>query len=105
MKFVKSIQIQLEDIDFVSFLRSAIASLKRDLFSEQSGVVIYCNLGQTICNKVEKASKVGQDKKCLTSPFACFLTAIAIVYFLEGKMGNALSLYPDLRFFQYFLIC
>ena len=41
MKFVKSIQIQLEDIDFVSFLRSAIASLKRDVFSEQSGVVIY----------------------------------------------------------------
>ena len=89
MKFVKSIQIQLEDINFVSLLRSAIASLKVEIYFQSKEVWWFifsvsdcasdCDLGQTICNKVEKSSKVGQDKKCLTSPFGYFLTVIAIV--------------------------
>ena len=37
------------------------------------------NPGQNIWNKIEKYSKIGQDKKSLTSTFACFLTDIAKV--------------------------
>ena len=38
------------------------------------------NPRQNIWNKIEKSSKIGQDKKCLMSTFAClFLTAIAKV--------------------------
>ena len=33
------------------------------------------NPGQNIWNKIEKPSKIGQDKKSLISTFACFLTA------------------------------
>ena len=33
------------------------------------------NPGQNIWNKIEKYSKIGQDKKSLISTFACFLTA------------------------------
>ena len=32
---------------------------------------------QNICNKLEKSSKTGQDKKSLISTFRCFLTATA----------------------------
>ena len=35
------------------------------------------NFEQNIRNKLEKSSKIGQEKKSLTSAFACFLTAIA----------------------------
>ena len=45
------------------------------------------NPGQNIWNKVEKSSKTGQVKKSLISTFACFLTAIAKVQFLEGRLG------------------
>ena len=34
---------------------------------------------QNIWNKIEKSSKIGQDKKSLVSFFACFLNAIAKV--------------------------
>ena len=44
---------------------------------------------QNIWNKLEKSSKTGQDKKSLISTFACFLTATAIVSFLEGRLGTA----------------
>ena len=37
------------------------------------------NPGQNIWNKIEKYSKIGQDKKSLISTFACFLTATAKV--------------------------
>ena len=37
------------------------------------------NPGQNIWHKIEKSSKTGQEKKSLTSNFACFLTAIAKV--------------------------
>ena len=37
------------------------------------------NPGQNICNKIEKSSKTGQDKKSLIYTFACFLTASAKV--------------------------
>ena len=34
------------------------------------------NPGQNIWNKIEKSSKIGQNKKRLTSTFQCFLTVI-----------------------------
>ena len=34
---------------------------------------------QNIWNKLEKSSKIGQDKKSLISTFGCFLTATAKV--------------------------
>ena len=35
------------------------------------------NLGKCICNKMEKSSKTGQEKKSLGAFFVYFLTAIA----------------------------
>ena len=43
-------------------------------------------------NKIEKPSKIGQDKKSLISIFAFFLTAIAKVWALG-------CLHPNLKFF------
>ena len=43
------------------------------------------NPGQNIWNKIGKSSKTIKDKKSLISTFACFLTAIAKVWFLEGR--------------------
>ena len=57
------------------------------------------NPGKNIWNKLEKSSKAGQDKKCLISTFACFLTSIAKVLFLEGRLGTRLCLHPNLKFF------
>ena len=37
------------------------------------------NPGQNIWNKVEKSSKIAQEKRSLESIIACFLTAIAKV--------------------------
>ena len=37
------------------------------------------NAGQNIWDIIEKSSKTGQDKKSLTSTFACFLIATAKV--------------------------
>ena len=37
------------------------------------------NAGQNIWDIIEKSSKTGQDKKSLTSTFACLLTAAAKV--------------------------
>ena len=37
------------------------------------------NPGQNIWHKIEKSSKTGQEKKSLTSNFACLLTTIAKV--------------------------
>ena len=37
------------------------------------------NPGQNICNKIERFSKTGQDKKSLISAFACFSSATAKV--------------------------
>ena len=53
--------------------------------------------------KVEKSSKIGQGKKNLISTFRSFLTAIAKVPFLGGRLGTGLCLNPNVRFFQYFL--
>ena len=39
---------------------------------------------QDIWNKLEKFSKTGQGEKSLISTFACFLTAISKVEFVEG---------------------
>ena len=39
------------------------------------------NLRQSIRNKIEKSSKIGQDKKSLISTFCVFLTTIAKVIF------------------------
>ena len=41
--------------------------------------IILYNPMQNIWNKLEKSSKIGQDKKGLISTFACFLTATAKV--------------------------
>ena len=46
------------------------------------------NLWQNILNKIEKSSKIGENKKSLISAFACFLTAIAKVSFLEGRSNG-----------------
>ena len=45
------------------------------------------NSRQNIWNKIEKSSKTGQERKSLTSTFACFLAAIAKVKFLEGRLA------------------
>ena len=42
-------------------------------------VISYYNTGQNTMNKIDKSSKIGQDKESLTSTFACFLTAITKV--------------------------
>ena len=49
-----------------------------------------CNPGQNIWNKIEKPSKTGQVKKIFISTFMCFLTAIAKVWFLGGRLGAGL---------------
>ena len=41
------------------------------------------NPGQNIWNKIEKSSKTEENEKSFISTFACFLTAIAKVWFLE----------------------
>ena len=62
------------------------------------------NPGQNIWNKIEKSSKTGQEKKSLISTFEGFLTAIAKVKFLEGRLGTRMYTYLNLKFFWYFLI-
>ena len=57
--------------------------------------LIDCNLGQCIWAKIEKSNKTGQDKKSLISIFACFLTAITKVSFLEGRLSTRLCLHPN----------
>ena len=42
------------------------------------------NPGQNISSKIEKSSKIEQDKKSLKSTFASFLTAIAKFNFWKG---------------------
>ena len=54
---------------------------------------------QNIWNKAEKSSTIGQHKKSMISTFACFLTAIAKVKYVEGRLGTELCLTPNLRFF------
>ena len=61
------------------------------------------NLGQNIWNKMEKSSKSGQEKKSLVSVLTCFLTAIAKIYLVAGRLGATLCVHPILRFFFYFL--
>ena len=56
------------------------------------------NPGQNIWNKRKKSSKTGQDKKSLISTFACVLTAIAKIKFLEWGLGARQCLHPNLRF-------
>ena len=51
-----------------------------------------------ISNKIEKFSKTGQEKKSLISVSARFLTALANVLFLEGRLGTRLYLHPNLKF-------
>ena len=60
---------------------------------------------QNIWNKIENFIKTGQDKKSLISTFACFLTAIAKVRFLEGRLGTKLSpsKFEIFLIFSYFL--
>ena len=50
------------------------------------------NPGENIWNKVQKSSKIRQDQKTLVSIFVYFLTTIAKVQFLEGRLGPRLSL-------------
>ena len=42
-------------------------------------IISYYNPGQNTMNKIDKSSKIGQDKESLTSTFACFLTAVTKV--------------------------
>ena len=56
------------------------------------------NPGQINWNKIEKSSKIGQDKISLRSIFARFLTASANVKFLERRLGIRLCLHSNLRF-------
>ena len=48
--------------------------------------------GQNIWNKIEKSSEIGQGKKALISTYACSVTAITKVLFLDGKLGTRLYL-------------
>ena len=43
---------------------------------------------KNIWNKIDKSGKTGQEKKILITTLNCFLTAIAKVYFLKGRLGN-----------------
>ena len=61
-------------------------------FSKDKKIFDFNNYAATILGKIEKSSKTRQEKKSLRSIFACFLTAIAKVPFLEGR------LHPNLRF-------
>ena len=54
-------------------------SLKEAAPSYDQKFVCLENPGQNIWNKVDKSSKIGQDKKSLISTFACFFTVIAKV--------------------------
>ena len=47
----------------------------------------------------QRNSKIEQDFKKAISNFACFLTAIFSVQFLEGGLGAGLRLIPHLTFF------
>ena len=75
-------------------------------FFVNRGYYIKCvyNPAQNIWNKIEKSNKTGQDKKSLTSTFACFLTATATVEVLERRLGTRLCFHLILGFSQYFLI-
>ena len=57
--------------------------LKIDMFAEVTSPS--CNVEKIIWIKVKKSSK-GQDQKTLVCAFVLFLTAIAKVIFLEGKL-------------------
>ena len=62
------------------------------------------NPGQNIWNKIEKSSKTEQVKKSLISPFACFLTAITKVLFLEERLDTMSPPKFEIFFiFPYFL--
>ena len=54
---------------------------------------------QSIWSKMEKSSKIGRGKRSLSSTFACFLTAVAKVQFMEERLGARLRPHPNLRFF------
>ena len=56
------------------------------------------NPAQNIWHKVRRYNKIGQEFKNISN-FACFLTAIASVWFLEGRLGIGLRLHPHLTFF------
>ena len=57
------------------------------------------NPGQNTWQKVKKYSKIGQNLKNFIYNFACFLTAIVNVKFLEGRLCTRLRLHPNLTFF------
>ena len=46
--------------------------------TQKTNQALICNPGQNIWKKIEKSSKIGQDKKSYisTSTFTCFLTII-----------------------------
>lgn len=58
-------------------------------------IAVYCDcswnnsdsLGQNVCNKIKKSSKIGEDDKVLIS-IAYFLTAIANVELLGEKLST-----------------
>ena len=54
------------------------------------------NLGQNVWNKIKKSSKIGEDDKVLIS-ITYFLTAIANVELLRGRLGTRIYLQPNLR--------
>ena len=62
------------------------------------------NTGQNIWNKVKKSSKIWQEQKTLITASVQILITIAIVLFLEWKLGTRLYLRPILTFSLYFFI-
>ena len=57
------------------------------------------NSGQNVWQKVKRYNKIGQGFKNVISNFACFLTVIVNVSFLEGRKGIRLYPHPHLTFF------
>ena len=77
-----------KEFKFIQPLASAMFMLRECLIKS-----IY-NPRKNVWNKIEKSSKIGQDKKSWISPFRCFLTGTAKIRFLKGRLGTR----PNLRF-------
>ena len=77
-----------KEFKFIQPLASAMFMLRECLIKS-----IY-NPRKNVWDKIEKSSKIGQDKKSWISPFRCFLTGTAKIRFLKGRLGTR----PNLRF-------
>ena len=74
------------------------------LFSRCAWSMIYhvlytYNHGHNIWNKVKKSSKIEQEQKSLMTASAKFLTAIAKILFVTGRLDTRPYLHPILKFF------